>query len=120
MTISTPTRVHHTVGNDLGGTQRLSGELGWGGFVRAEDGDIKTFKQLGPKMGEAEQATNGNHGAGEPFHQRQEASFVIEGAQRTGTMEKQVGGLFIPSDPILSKDIGNVVFSQSESGGSVC
>lgn len=121
MTISTPTRVHHTVGNDLGGTQRPSGELGWGGFVGAgsDRGDITTFQQLSPTMGEAEQATNGKHGIGGSFHQAKGASSVIKRNQRTGTIAKQVGGLFIASEPVLSKSIGNVVFSRMEPGGSV-
>lgn len=125
MTSLSPTQVHHTVGNDLGGTQRPSGQLGWGELALSDSGNCrredKIFQQLTRSMGEAEMSskTFAQKKVGGPFCSERNLRSVIDQHQRTGTIAKQVGGLELASDPVLSRTTGNVVFiKQLEPGGS--
>lgn len=125
MTSLTPTQVHHTVGNDLGGTQRPSGELGWGRLALFSDGQSlrkgNSFNLLTRLMGEAEMDSTKitSSKVGGPSESDRIRSSVISLNQRTGMTEKQVGGLESTSDPVLSKPNGQVVFIDQEvPGGS--
>ena len=125
MTSPASTQVHHTVGNDLGGTQRPSGELGWGRLALSDVGSRRQegtyFQQLTRLMGEAETKTENitNQVAGGRLASDRNLFSVVERHQRTEPNVNQAGGLEIASDPILSKKIANVVFiDQMVPGGS--
>lgn len=123
MTSSTPTQVHHTVGNDLGGTPSPSAELEWGGLALLEAGNRLregiNFQQLTRSMGEAEMASESiaKQEVGGPLSSDRILSSVVGHHQRTGKIVKQVGGLEFTSEPVFSRSIGKVVFIDQEVPG---
>ena len=121
MTSSTPTQVHHTVGNDLGGTPSPSAELGWGGLAPSAGNrrEGQNFQLLTRLMGEAEMDSKiiAMQEVGGPLSSDRNLRSVIDHHQRTGTIVNQVGGLETTSDPVLSRSNGNVVFIIQEVPG---
>ena len=123
MTSSTLTQVHQTVGNDLGGTPRPNGGLGWGCLALSNDGSRRregnNFQQLTRSMGEAKTVSEiiAKQEVGGPLSSDRNLSFVIDQNQRTGTIVNQVGGLETTSDSVLSRSNGNVLFIIQEVPG---
>jgi len=103
----TPTQVHHTVGNDLGGTQRPSGELGWVGVALLDDGTRRRegnqFHQLTRLMGGAEMDSTkiASQKVGGPFDSVRDLRSVINYKQRSGSIVDEVGGLTSTTTPVF-------------------